>query len=381
MKAISIRIKQPFFLTAVKPFRMALVLAFSFFSACREKETAGIPAPTRLKPEYPAYLEAWFREPADNLNTAEGISLGRDLFFEKALSLDYSISCASCHRPEFAFADTSAFSRGINGQKSKRNSPSLLNAALFRRFFWDGRDSSLETQSLHPIQDPAEMGLSLDQAVARLKSIPSYAGKFQRAFGDPEITSGRMAKAIAQYERSLVSGNSRYDRFLQGKYQPDSIELQGMQLFFTHPDPFAAPAGIRGGNCGDCHLPQTLLGDPNGFDGFHNTGLAKPGGNEKGLQQFTGRDIDFGRFKTPSLRNIALTAPYMHDGRFKTLDQVLNHYNSDTLFFKPGLDVLMIKGTNEKFGTSLGLTDKEKAAILRFLHMLTDSSALRAGGN
>jgi cytochrome c peroxidase len=293
----------------------------------------------------------------------EGVALGKDLFFEKALSLDYSISCASCHRPDFAFADTIAFSKGIGGQKGKRNAPSLFNTALFRRFFWDGRDSSLESQSLHPIEDPTEMGLSLEEAVKRLRSISSYPDKFRKAFGDNSISAERMAKAIAQYERSLVSGNSRYDRFLQGKYNPDSTELLGMQLFFTHPDPFAAPSSLRGGNCGDCHLPQTLLGDPNGFDGFHNTGLAKQGGQETGLQKFTGKPADFGRFKTPGLRNIAITAPYMHDGRFRSLEQVLDHYNADTLFGKPNLDVLMIKGSNEKFGTSLGLREDEKKAI------------------
>jgi len=350
-----------------------------FLLACRNKneELPATPKPQPFQPAYPAYLNSYYQEPADNPTTTEGVALGKSLFFEKALSLDYSTSCASCHRPETAYADTIAFSLGIGGQKGKRNAPSLLNAALFRRFFWDGRDSSLESQSLHPILDPTEMGLTLEEVIKRLIYIPSYRDKFKKTFGDQQITSDRVAKAIAQFERSLVSGNSRYDQFLQGKYNPDSIELRGMQLFFTHPDPFAGPGGLRGGNCGDCHLPQTLMGDPNGFDGFHNTGLAKPDGPETGLQKFTGKSADFGRFKTPNLRNIALTSPYMHDGRFRTLEQVLNHYNADTLFQKPNLDVLMLKGTNERFGSSLGLREDEKKAIIRFLHMLTDSSALK----
>ena len=354
-------------------------LAFIFIQSCRNRDTElpGIPAPKPFQPDYPAYLKSFYTEPTGNPTTVEGIALGKDLFFEKALSLDYSISCASCHRPEHAFSDTTAFSSGIGGQKGKRNAPSLLNSALFRRFFWDGRDSSLESQAIHPILDPTEMGLGPQLAVSRLNSIASYPEKFRKAFGDKEITIDRIAKAIAQFERSLVSGNSRYDRFLQGKYNPDSTELLGMQLFFTHPDPFAAPSGLRGGNCGDCHLPQTLMGDPNGFDGFHNTGLARAGGAETGLQKLTGKPGDFGRFKTPGLRNIALTPPYMHDGRFRTLEQVLEHYNADTLFQKPNLDVLMIKGTNDKFGTSLGLRDDEKNAIIRFLHMLTDSTAIQ----
>jgi len=363
----------------VREIGLTICLTIIFFQSCRHRdsELPALPAPKAFKPDYPAYLKSFYSEPSGNPTTEEGIALGRDLFFEKALSLDYSISCASCHRPEHAFSDTAAFSSGIGGQKGKRNAPSLLNTALFRRFFWDGRDSSLETQALHPISDPTEMGLEPEAAVNRIKNIPSYPEKFRRAFGDKEITIDRIARAIAQFERSLVSGNSRYDRFLQGKYNPDSVELLGMQLFFTHPDPFAGPGGLRGGNCGDCHLPQTLMGDPNGFDGFHNTGIAKAGGGETGLQKFTGKQIDFGRFKTPGLRNIALTAPYMHDGRFRTLEQVLDHYNADTLFQKPNLDVLIVKGTNERFGTSLGLREDEKKAIIRFLHMLTDSTTLQ----
>jgi cytochrome c peroxidase len=363
----------------VRKIFLTVGLAFLLTQSCRNRdaELPGIQAPKAFQPDYPAYLKSFYTEPADNPSTEEGIALGKDLFFEKALSLDYSTSCASCHRPEAAFADTSAFSVGTGGQKGTRNAPSLLNTALFRRFFWDGRDSSLESQALHPILDPTEMGLDPNLAVSRLNSIPSYPEKFNKAFGDKQITLERITKALAQFERSLVSGNSRYDRFLQGKYNPDSIELLGMQLFFTHPDPFAAPGGLRGGNCGDCHLPQTLMGDPNGFDGFHNTGLAKAVGGETGLQKFTGKPSDFGRFKTPGLRNIALTAPYMHDGRFRTLDQVLDHYNADTLFQKPNLDVLIIKGTNDRFGTSLGLRDDEKKAILRFLQMLTDSTAIQ----
>lgn len=354
---------------------LRLMLLLSMLS-CRKEQENSASAPAASPPQWPAYLRGWYKEPADNPSTDEGRKLGRDLFFEKALSLDYSISCGSCHKPEFGFGDSSALSMGINAQRSRRNTPALLNSGLLRRLFWDGRDSSLETQSLHPIVDSREMGLSLEEAVRRLKRIPAYPEKFRRAFGSMEITADRIAKAIAQFERSLVSAGSRYDRFLQGNYRPDSVELLGMQLFFTHPDPFVPPSGLRGGNCGDCHLPQTLLGDPNRFDGFHNTGLLRSGSAERGLQEFTGRNSDFGRFKTPSLRNIALTAPYMHDGRFRTLEQVLEHYNSDTLFSKPNLDVLIQKGSNERFGSSLGLTESEKKAIIRFLHMLTDSSAL-----
>jgi cytochrome c peroxidase len=174
-----------------------------------------------------------------------------------------------------------------------------------------------------------------------------------------------------------MSFQTKYDRFLMEKYTPTSEEKLGMDLFFTHPDPFAGLAGIRGGNCGDCHLQQTLTGRPNGFESFHNTGLAVPGGNEIGLQKVTGLAADFGKFKTPSLRNIALTAPYMHNGRFATLEDVLDHYNSEELFSKPNVDILIQKGTNQKFGQSLMLTEPEKKAIIAFLHMLTDSTYIQ----
>lgn len=353
------------------------VLLISFILSCIGKDELPPVYQQPFQPDWPAYLKNFYKEPANNPTTVQGMNLGKDLFFEKALSLDYSISCASCHKPEFAFADTSAFSKGTGGQKGKRNTPSVLNSGLLRRFFWDGRDTSLESQSLHPILDPTEMGLSMEEAIRRLSNHPSYPEKFRQAFGTPGITAERIGKAIAQFERSLVSTGSRYDRFLKGLYQPDSIEMLGMQLFFTHPDPFAPPPGIRGGNCGDCHLPQTLLGDPAQFDGFHNTGLVQNGSPEKGLQNFTGKSSDFGRFKTPGLRNIALTAPYMHDGRFRSLEQVLDHYNSDTIFFKPNVDILIQKGSNQTFGSSLALTEPEKKAIIRFLHMLTDSSAVK----
>jgi cytochrome c peroxidase len=354
-------------------------ILFYFLTSCNQKEEPpGFAVPKSFTPDLPEYLQNYFQQPADNPTTEEGILLGKSLFFEKALSADYSTSCASCHRPEFGFGDNQVFSKGIGRQLGNRNTPSLLNAGLLKRMFWDGRDSTLETQSLHPIIDPTEMGLTLTEAVKRLQGIPQYADLFGRAFGDKTITSDRLAKALAQFERSLISGNSKYDLFLQGKYNPNQEELLGMQLFFTHPDPFAPGGGIRGGNCGDCHLPQTLLGDLNRFDGFHNTGLLRSESQERGLQNFTGKLSDFGRFKTPGLRNVVFTAPYMHDGRFQTLEQVLDHYNSDTLFQKPNLDVLLSKGTNEKFGTSLGLTNAEKTAIIRFLHMLTDSAALQA---
>lgn len=335
--------------------------------------------PTLQKPILPYYFESSYSESNDNPSTKEGIELGRHLFFEKQLSRDGTISCSTCHQPEKAFTDGLPISKGINNQIGKRNAPSLYNVGLFKKLFWDGRAASLEEQSLHPIQDSKEMDLTLDQATAKIKAIPKYPALFGKAFGTTEISIVRIAKSLAQFERSLISADSKYDRFIKGLYSPSAEEQLGMQLFFTHPNPFAPPPGLRGGNCGDCHLPGTLIGNQNELDGFHNTGLSEnfPVGSDFGLESITGKQIDRGRFKTPALRNIALTAPYMHDGRFQTLEEVIDHYNRENLFESPNVDALITSGTNQKNGTSLALTENEKKAILAFLHMLTDSSSTR----
>jgi cytochrome c peroxidase len=345
--------------------------------SCRDKNEETFPAPIPEKPDLPYYLEAFFKEPATNPGTREGIELGKALFFEKALSRDYTVSCSSCHDPAKGFADGNALAKGINGRVGRRNAPGLYNVGIQTRFFWDGRDSTLEQQSLHPIQDSKEMDLTLAEAVGRLEKLGQYPGLFGKAFGSKTITTERMAKALAQYERSLVSDGSKYDRYLKGLYTPTNEEKLGMQLFFQHPDPFAGLSGIRGGNCGDCHLSQTLTGRLDGFEGFHNTGLTEADAKDLGLQETTRNPADFGKFKTPGLRNIALTAPYMHDGRFKTLEEVIDHYNSEDLYNKPNVDILILKATNQKFGQSLLLNSNEKKAILSFLHMLTDSTTLR----
>ncbi len=347
-----------------------------FLTGCfKEKETVNISGPTPFQPDIPPYLQSYYKVPSNNPTTLEGIALGKVLFFEKALSQDFTISCATCHQPENGLGDGMPLALGIGNQKGRRQSMNLWNVSLQNRFFWDGRDTSLEQQSLHPIQDPKEMGMNLSDAVARIQSIPRYPSLFMAAFGNAEINSEKIARALAQFERSLLAFNTKYDRYLKGLYTPNAEEAKGMQLFFQHPEPFAGLNGIRGGNCGDCHAPQTLMGRQDGFGGFHNTGLSAAGAADRGLQEVTGQPADFGKFKTPPLRNVALTAPYMHDGRFQTLEEVLNHYNSDTLFNKSNVDGLILLATNQKFGQSLMLREDEKKAILAFLHMLTDSTA------
>jgi cytochrome c peroxidase len=334
--------------------------------------------PTLLKPNVPFYLKSIYNEPADNPNTLEGVALGKILFFDKRLSADNTISCSTCHRPEKAFTDGIPLAVGIQNKIGKRNTPGLFNLAIQKKFFWDGRVNSLEDQSIHPIQDPNEMSMELEQLISKLKSISEYPNLFGRAFGSSEISIDRVAKALAQFQRSLFSQTSKYDLYLKGEYNLTIEELKGMTLFFQHP----TAGSVRGGNCGDCHLPQTLSGKLDDFDGFHNTGLTELNSQDIGLKAITGKASDFGKFKTPDLRNVALTAPYMHDGRFQTLEQVLDHYNSESLFSKPNVDVLITAGRNEVsfdpiYEQSLKLTTAEKKSIITFLHTLTDTLALK----
>jgi cytochrome c peroxidase len=347
-------------------------MALFFGSCCKEKESPF--APTPFTPAYHSRLMGYYREPPANPSTKEGILLGKTLFFDKSLSANNTISCASCHRPEHAFADVGPVSFGINGTPGIRNTPGLFNTGLQNRFFWDGRDTSLEQQSLHPIQDKGEMAMELPALVLKLQNNPKYPPLFLKAFGSQTVTIENVSKAIAQFERSLVAVDTKYDRYLQGLQSLSPLEEKGRALFFTHPDPFAGALGLRGGNCGDCHLPQTLLGRQDGFFGFFNNGL---GIADPGLQKITGLPGDLGKFKVPQLRNVALTAPYMHDGRFQTLEAVLDHYNSEDIFYSSNVDPQIQLASNQKFGTSLKLTPEEKQAIIAFLHTLTDRTALK----
>jgi cytochrome c peroxidase len=302
----------------------------------------------------------------------QGVELGRMLFYEKKLSGDNTMSCASCHKQEKAFTDDRRFSIGIQGLAGTKNSMSLANLLWAGRFFWDGRAASLEEQALQPIQDPIELHQSLEQSVKKLQEMDIYPPKFKLVFGSEQITAQNISKAIAQFERTLISSNSKYDKYLREEYKPTDLELRGIELFFTHPIP---QANLRGGNCGDCHLQITTSGDRNGFRGFHNNGLDNDQNLNVGLEKVTNNSTDKGKFKAPTLRNIALTAPYMHDGRFSNLEQVIDHYDQHVRI-NATLDPLIREASNEQFlppnTVKLYLTPQEKQAILAFLQMLTD---------
>ncbi|MDB5236054.1 MAG: hypothetical protein JWR44_3047 [Hymenobacter sp.] len=325
--------------------------------------------PAEYKLELPTNFPPAVAQPADNPLTVPGVALGRQLFYETALSLNSTVSCASCHRQELAFTDGRALALGVNGGTSTRSSMSLANLLWEPKLTWDGGSASLETQARVPIEKVVEMHQPLATGVARLQQMAAYPPMFEKAFGSSTITEGNTLKALAQFERTLVSSNSRYDQFQRGnKTALTTYEKQGLILFTTHPN-----GTLRGGNCGDCHS-----GDLQTNHTFSNNGLDLAPA-DRGLGLITGLPTDNGKFRVPSLRNIALTAPYMHDGRLRTLEEVVDHYNEHVVLNSPNIDPLLLNTTNDPRQQSftLDLTTTEKAQIVAFLKTLTDSTFIK----
>ncbi|MBL7945389.1 MAG: cytochrome-c peroxidase [Flavobacteriales bacterium] len=303
--------------------------------------------------------------PADNPFTEEGVALGRFLFYEELLSGDNTMSCASCHSPEVAFTDDgNQFSTGIDGIQGTRNAMALINLAWDTRFFWDGRALTLEDQILQPVRDPIEMHDTWTNAMAELQAHDAYPGLFNAAFGTTEIDSLLAAKAMAQFMRTMISGNSPFDRFQRGQGLLSFEASSGLGLWDREGGfPPAVPIGQGGFDCFHCH-PTAGGRFTDGL--LHNNGLDSQF-TDLGAGAITGLAADMGRFKTPTLRNIALTAPYMHDGRFQTLEEVVEHYNSGG-HPSPTVDVFM------KYTTGgLQLTPEKKQYLLAFLNSLTDT--------
>lgn len=313
---------------------------------------------------YPSNFGNRINIPVDNPTTKQGVYLGRMLFYEPKLSANNTLSCSSCHQQDKAFTDGLAFSKGVDNVLTSRNSMSLANLLWARKFFWDGRAIGLEEQVVTPLTNPHEMGQSLEVSAQKLRETPAYLPLFKLVYGDENITGDRIVKAIAQFERTLISANSRYDQYLRKAYQPTADELKGMELFNNAPQP---EKGIRGANCTHCHGGAKTY-----MELFHNNGLdSLP--KDAGIAQLTGLPADRGRFKVPTLRNIALTAPYMHDGRFKTLAEVIDHY-SDHIEESASLSSFLLGESNEPGGKSLKLLLQEKKELIAFLNMLTDSA-------
>lgn len=296
--------------------------------------------------------------PIDNPQTVEGAELGRKLFFDPILSGDNSQSCADCHAPENAFSDPDRFSDGINGDLGTRNSMPIFNLAwnYDENFFWDGRTFSLENQALEPVVNPTEMHSDWIVNAEKLKDHPEYPELFRKAFGILEIDSTLVTKAIAQFQRTLISANSRFDQHLLGTTMLTPQELNGFNIFMEETK----------GDCFHCH---GNVNNPLWTDNiFHNNGLDAVI-TDIGLAKKTGDPADNGKFRTPSLRNLAFTAPYMHDGRFATLDEVINHY-SEGLQNSPTIDPLMKAVGNG----GVQLTEEEKSNLKAFLLSLSDPS-------
>lgn len=297
----------------------------------------------------------------DNPVTVAGVDLGRHLFYDPILSADSSISCASCHRQEAAFSDApKQYSTGIGGAVATRNTMPLFNLAWYPALFWDGRGGSIEEQVFHPVRTHNEMNLQWDLAVERVRHSRLYRTKFKAAFGNARIDSVLIAKAIAQFERTLISYNSKYDSVLREEAYFSKAELKGFELV----------TDMSMADCLHCH---TVDSDPMGTTlGFSNNGLddiKDPGDyTDKGVGGITGKKEDNGKFRIPSLRNIALTAPYMHDGRFRTLKEVLDFY-SEGVHASVNVDSKM--GSAHRGGVHL--TEDEKYFIISFLSTLTDS--------
>jgi cytochrome c peroxidase len=283
--------------------------------------------------------------PANNPLTTARVELGRQLFFDPALSADRSMSCSSCHQPERYFTDGRARPVGVDGDEADRNVPSVLNSAYGRSFFWDGRAESLEDQALQPIR--GELGLSTSELIARLGESPAYERAFEEAFGGPPSPDD-VARALASFLRTLRSGEAPVDRFLHGDTEALSEEARrGFRLF------------VGRANCGVCHLAP-LFTDHR----FHNTGVSW-GSDDLGRIAVTGEETDRGAFKTPSLRNVALTAPYMHDGSIATLEEVIEHYDQGGIP-NPALDEEI---------APLSLTVTERRELVAFLEALTGEPA------
>lgn len=332
------------------PFRAFVLLlaaaaalgAVSVVFAQSESSTRGTP----YELEFPLGVDPdMLMIPEDNPMTKEKVELGKLLYFDKRLSVDNTVSCATCHDPQKGFTDQKQFSNGFQGKAGTRNSPTVINSAYNYFQFWDGRASSLEEQAKGPMENPVEMAHTLAGAVSNIAAVKGYAPLFEAAYGDPEVTIDRIVKAIASFERTVLSGNSAWDRHVEGDETALSESAKrGLALFEGK------------AKCTLCHVGFNLT------DGiFHNLGVGMNAA-EPDLGRFvvTQEEKDKGAFKTPTLRDLLKTAPYMHDGSEKTLESVVELYNRGGEP-NPWLDEKMMP---------LDLTDQEKADLVEYLKSL-----------
>ena len=348
---------------------ISAMLIAAIFHACKyDVETTpeivdvyGTPYPLEIPPFFPP-----MEIPADNPLTYESIALGRYLFWEKKLSGNNTQSCGSCHLPEHGFSDPNTFSVGITGAIGTRQAMPLVNLGWAMNYFWDGRAATLEIQVLEPVENPIEMNEEWEHALAELAADPLYPPLYKAAFGSEDITKSRTAKALASFLRTMISAESKFDKQRIGQYIFTEEEQRGFNLFITEGgDPEVNPAFQGGADCFHCHgFGSMQMSDYL----FHNNGLDASFENDLGRFLVTGNPLDSGRFKTPTLRNVELTSPYMHDGRFVTLEQVIEHYNGG------GTPSSTIDAFMKYTSGGLQLTAQKKADLLAFLKCLTDTS-------
>lgn len=328
--------------------------------------TAPAPLPPGTHALTPAMTQRFpeVKLPADNPLTQEGVALGQELFHDVRLSRNETQSCSSCHDQAHAFADARRFSLGAQQQVGTRNSMPLFNLAWQQAFFWDGRAATLREQVLMPIQDVHEMNETMPQVIAKLNADAECVRAFEQAFGTKEITAERIAKALEQFLLTLVSQESRFDRAARKVAELTESEKRGLQMFVTEFDP---KRGLRGADCFHCHGGTLFMSQP-----FANNGL-ELAEDDTGRMKVTQDAADRGEFKTPSLRNVARTAPYMHDGRFATLEEVVEHYSSGVRHTST-LDPNLAKHPEG----GIQFTAQEKADLVAFLKTLTDESFMNA---
>lgn len=302
--------------------------------------------PALWRPEIPLGLDLYMPIPEDNPLTPEKVALGRRLFFDPILSHDFTLSCATCHDPRRAFTDGLPLAVGVEGRSGVRHAPALLNRAWGKSQFWDGRAASLEEQALQPLENPNEFDMTLEEVITRLKSHSDYPALFQSAFAHPPNKED-LGRALASYVRTILAGNAPIDRYFDGEPEALTAEArQGLRLF-------------RGkAKCTACHLGPTFTDED-----FHNTGVAwrEEAFADPGRFAVTGKEEDRGAFKTPTLRQLARTAPYMHDGSLKTLEEVIEFYNAGgrpNSHLDPEIKLLK-------------LTEEERQALVAFLRSLT----------
>ncbi|MBO6518046.1 MAG: cytochrome-c peroxidase [Bacteroidia bacterium] len=371
-------------MTQIIKYLVLLTVLASVMLSCRDKDvTPGLEEYLNLPEEafdyqaiaVPGYLDSDLillqdKTPENNPVTNWGATLGRVLFYDKLLSANQQISCASCHQQQFGFSDTARFSMGHEGGKTGRHSMGLTNARyrVSNLYFWDGRADGLEDQVLRPILDSIEMGMNLSLLEQRVRSQTYYRILFNRAFGDSQVTSKRIALALAQFVRSMNSFESRYDQGRRSHNRKEDFsnfseqENLGKRLFFD----------VAKGNCGGCHYSDAFVMDVprnNGLDAWEFAG-----DNDIGYQAVTNNALDQGKFIAPSLRNIGIRPPYMHDGRFQTLEQVVRHY-SNGIQWSSTLDAHLFGPGNQQ-AVQFNLSTTEINAIVAFMETLTDTELI-----